>query len=122
MKLFTSGIAPGGEGVRKTRMRVCGKPALTSTSRAVVNTTIIPRNHRRPTIQEVSCSGQKIRTPGRPPMSRAKWSTSPVATPASTARRLRLTAAAAANTATVDRECVTGRWARFPASPRYIGT
>jgi len=42
-------------------------------------------------------------------MSRAKWSTSPVATPASTARYLRLAAAAATNTAAVDSECVIGR-------------
>jgi hypothetical protein len=48
------GIEPDGGGVRKTGMRVCGRQTLTSTSRAAVNATIIPRNHQELTIQEVS--------------------------------------------------------------------
>ena len=50
-------------------------------------------------------------------MSRAKWSTSPVAVPASTARCRRLITAAPATTTTVAREYVTGHWSCFSSSP-----
>ena len=81
-------------------------PALASTSWAAVNAMIIPRNHRKPAVHAVSCSGQSILTPGgASAMSRAKWIKSPVTTPASTARCRRLTAAAPATTSTVNREC-----------------
>ena len=40
--------------MRKTEMRVRGRPTLTSASRAAVNATIIPRNHWELSIKEVS--------------------------------------------------------------------
>jgi hypothetical protein len=56
-------------------------------------------------------------------MSRAKWSTSPVATPASTARCLRLAATEAMNTATVDsemRDWALGLVSQQPGVQRHV--
>ena len=87
-----------------------GMPRVTRVSRTTVNTMIMAQNHRALAVQAVSESGQSIRTPGGPSaMSRAKWISSPAAAPASTARCRRLAAAATTTTATVARECVTGR-------------
>ena len=94
----------------KRRMRVRGMPTVVRTRRTTMNAMIMARNQREVAVHAVFWSGQSILTPGGPSaMSRAKWISSPVAAPASTARCRRLRAAATTITSTVVRECVTGR-------------
>ena len=90
---------------KDTDARAREKQAVTRTRRTTANAMIIPRNQPKLAVQAVFYRGQSILTPRGPSaMSRAKWMSSPVATPASTARCRRLAATATTTTRTVERE------------------
>ena len=106
-------------------MRVCGRPTTHQHQPAAANTTII--SQEPPVVDHpgnVLKRPERLGPPGNPRRCPARNGV-PVrlATPASTARCLRLAAAAAANTTTVDSECVTGRSGLVSQQPevkRYV--